>query len=399
MINSFKSGLGRTLGRIFAYILIGFIIYFIASTLKVDAATIDINTYHIEGLNKSGQIVDNAFISNTLTVNSSTQVVGYEWYPMDSNWNYISIEKSQYSIESYFYITYNQNNFMDNALSNHNYLPSSYKMAVGNNLTATCDGTQSLDMYDRVINNNTHIVTLNYRYTCSLLKVTQNFNKFAFNIYFDYFNFNSSQYFKTFVINRQLITDLNGISNDTNVIINNNNQNTQNIITNNNQNTQEIINNNNQNTQEVVSSVEDLNATMTSEDEPSLAFFTTILNMDSFPSVVTDIIVLPLNILRSEINAIGGTCSPWSINTGSLLGNNTWTFPCINISNYFQGYSYQGINLWNLIDYMICFFLGYEIIMLMMSAYNAIMNLDDTFNSLYTPRHAKGGYIPRHAKE
>lgn len=62
-------------------------------------------------------------------------------------------------------------------------------------------------------------------------------------------------------------------------------------------------------------------------------------------SVISDLLTLPIRMFQNIVNAVNGTCSPFSL--GALFGTNL-TLPCINIQNYL------GSALWTAIDVIFC---------------------------------------------
>lgn len=62
-------------------------------------------------------------------------------------------------------------------------------------------------------------------------------------------------------------------------------------------------------------------------------------------SVISDLLLLPVNMFQKILNSINGTCNTFSL--GSLFGTNL-TLPCINIENYI------GSTLWGAIDVIFC---------------------------------------------
>lgn len=62
-------------------------------------------------------------------------------------------------------------------------------------------------------------------------------------------------------------------------------------------------------------------------------------------SVISDLLTLPIRMFQNIVNAVNGTCSPFSL--GALFGTNL-VLPCINIQNYL------GSTLWGAIDVIFC---------------------------------------------
>ena len=171
-------------------------------------------------------------------------------------------------------------------------------------------------------------------------------------------------------------------------IIENNNQNTQNIINNNNQNTQNIINNNNQNFDELMDN-QLPNDTLSSGGGGG-TYFDTIGVGSEAP--ISNIILMPLNLLNAIIDNLDSVCKSYSMPFDFTGGNNTITFSCWTLSDYL------GNDLTNVIDMMICIFMIYEICMLGVHFFESWTSLEDTFDTLYSPKHVEQGYMAKHGK-
>lgn len=148
-------------------------------------------------------------------------------------------------------------------------------------------------------------------------------------------------------------------------------------------NLSDSINNTNQ-------SIDELNDTITDETLPTIDDSTFGDLEISSETAISDLITMPITILRALNNNLGDTCSPYTIPFGLTGGSQTLTFPCIHPEEYL------GSTIWNYIDLFICFFMIYNIAMLIISSFESITSLEDTFNSLYEPRHADTGYKPKH---
>lgn len=68
-------------------------------------------------------------------------------------------------------------------------------------------------------------------------------------------------------------------------------------------------------------------------------------NNQTSNSVISDLLLLPVNMFQKILNSINGTCSTFSL--GALFGTNL-TLPCINIENHI------GSALWGAIDVIFC---------------------------------------------
>lgn len=131
--------------------------------------------------------------------------------------------------------------------------------------------------------------------------------------------------------------------------------------------------------------LDSINSSLTDETPPNID-----LNIGTASDTpISDLLTMPLTILNSLIQNLGGTCSPYTI---PFFYNTTVTFPCIVLEDYL------GTNIVNYIDLFICLYMCYNIGMLAITIFDDITSLNDIFNSLYEPRHAYTGYKPRHAK-
>lgn len=153
--------------------------------------------------------------------------------------------------------------------------------------------------------------------------------------------------------------------------------------------TQNIINNQNQNQQQTNEKLDDLNDTMQDDTAPTNNDFTSQLgNISVAPNTpVSNLVLLPINFLNRLIDLSDNQCV--SYNLGNFYGTDL-TLPCLTLSNYF------GTDLWQTIDYLVCFFMIYNFAMLCIMAWEDFTSLRDDYNSLYQPKHAKGEYQPKH---
>lgn len=101
---------------------------------------------------------------------------------------------------------------------------------------------------------------------------------------------------------------------------------------------------------------------------------------------ISDLILMPFTLLEAYSNGISGTCSQFSL--GSLFGSEL-VMPCVDLE------SLLGSNLWGLIDGLISIFMFYNIAMLVISIFDSVTSLDDTFQLLYTPQHGDMSRVGR----
>lgn len=126
--------------------------------------------------------------------------------------------------------------------------------------------------------------------------------------------------------------------------------------------------------------LDNLNGTLTDSSSPNTESF-----LDDVKNVFNDgpistLILMPFTLLNRYVDGFNGSCS--SISLGNLYGTDL-SLPCIDLENKL------GSTLWNTIDGLVSIFMIYNIGMLFVMVFNDITSLRDTFDSLYTPQHAK----------
>lgn len=90
-------------------------------------------------------------------------------------------------------------------------------------------------------------------------------------------------------------------------------------------------------------------------------------------NVISDLLLLPVNMYQKILNSVNGTCS--SFNIGSLYGT-TLTMPCIQPQNYI------GSSLWGVIDILFCGFFILAIRKKFVDVFNNMTNLKDRGNDI-----------------
>lgn len=156
-----------------------------------------------------------------------------------------------------------------------------------------------------------------------------------------------------------------------------------------NDNTNSIIDNSNKNQQQTNDRLDNINGSLNDDTVPDTnnAFSDIKLNTNS---AISNLVLMPINYLNRILTLSNDTCSTYSIDFGIFNSNYKLNLPCIKLENFFGNY------WWNVIDYFICFFMIYNIIMLAISAFEDITSLRDSYDSLYQPKHADTGYQPKH---
>lgn len=98
--------------------------------------------------------------------------------------------------------------------------------------------------------------------------------------------------------------------------------------------------------EQTTNAVNDMNDTIKDDniDSPNNSISQMEQNLPT-NSVISDLLTLPIRMFQNILNAVNGTCSPFSL--GSLFGTNL-VLPCINIQNYL------GSALWGAIDVIFC---------------------------------------------
>lgn len=110
-------------------------------------------------------------------------------------------------------------------------------------------------------------------------------------------------------------------------------------------------------------------------DGDLIDFFDGIVPSSDTP--ISDLLLLPMNLLDIYATSLGGTCNPVSL--GTLFGTEL-VLPCIDLSDKLG-------SLWSLIDAIISIFMFYNIAMLCISIFDSITSLQSGFDLLYSPQH------------
>lgn len=141
---------------------------------------------------------------------------------------------------------------------------------------------------------------------------------------------------------------------------------------------------------ESTDAINNLNDTMKDESVP-------IIDVDfdvASDTPISDLLLMPLNLLDKIQVSLDYTCQPYILPFDFFGGNNTLNLPCIDLEDYL------GSGVYNTLDYILSFFIAYEIGLMCVSIYNSITSLDDGFNALYEPKHGApdgaSSYVGRH---
>lgn len=114
------------------------------------------------------------------------------------------------------------------------------------------------------------------------------------------------------------------------------------------------------------------------------------INKDS-SGPISGLITMPITLLNKFLNGFNGQCQSYSL--PPLLGT-AITFPCLNLE------SILGSDIWSKIDGLMCIFMIYQIAMMIISWFEKVTSLQDTFAPQYVPSHsaASEDYIPKHVE-
>lgn len=114
------------------------------------------------------------------------------------------------------------------------------------------------------------------------------------------------------------------------------------------------------------------------------------INKDS-SGPISGLITMPITLLNKFLNGFNGQCQSYSL--PPLLGT-AITFPCLNLE------SILGSDIWSKIDGLMCIFIIYQIAMMVISWFEKVTSLQDTFAPQYVPSHsaASEDYIPKHVE-
>lgn len=120
-----------------------------------------------------------------------------------------------------------------------------------------------------------------------------------------------------------------------------------------------------------------INGTMKDETQPDID-----LDLDlNSNSPVSDLLTMPLTILNKVFDITDDTCVPYELPFDFSGGNNTITFPCIDLEDYL------GHDVYTILDTILCFYMCYQIGLMCVSIYEGITSLRDGFYGLYEPKH------------
>lgn len=141
------------------------------------------------------------------------------------------------------------------------------------------------------------------------------------------------------------------------------------IIQNNFNNTNDIINNVNDSIKDTNNNIKDINDSITDSSTDNSKVSNTISGVNiGNQGLITQLILMPVNLFTNILNSINGTC--YEFNLGNLFGTDL-KLPCINIE------SYVGSNLWNVIDILFSGFAIFAISKKIKQVFEQFTNLRD----------------------
>lgn len=152
-------------------------------------------------------------------------------------------------------------------------------------------------------------------------------------------------------------------------------------------NNQQITNDKLDDTNEKLDSIGDTLASDSVPDDSDISS-----QFDSFDVIsngpISSLMQIPLRVLNAIYNSVGSqTCRTYTLGT---LYNTELTIPCINLEDYL------GSDLFTIIDYIISVIILYNLFLLVIHFFESITSFRDFFDSLYVPKHADTGYVPKH---
>lgn len=395
MIKQFFYSTSRTLGRIFAYVLLGFIIYFILSCVKVKAdtnytASVDIN-FNTSSTNLNQILWNDPNHTSKIFANQGRGDLNFLLYISSGAVNNLPIVQNINARTDSGYSSCHIESFAENTLVS----------SSANLYSVNCDlimGTNGL--YSLSINLSTQGITTP-TYSLSVYRLTFSNNEEAqYSAYNKYLYDYMTQYLYPILSDMDTDTDYNRqqlswiYSYLQNYIYNTMEEQKDAI-----EDTTTAINNSSQQTTTAIEgttqAVNDLTDAVNDDSPADATIIQNISSLMPSDTPITNLILMPVNVLRATYNGLSGTCQPWTINSGRLLGNHDITFPCINLARRLGRDigTIGGYSVWELIDFMVCIYLIYQMAMLIINAYTKITSLDDPWEELYVPQH--GGFETR----
>ena len=359
-----------SIGKIIAYFIIGFLIFFIfgklsnAQSLTWTRPRTILLTNSPTNDNYVTQCVDSIYCGNLSSNNTYSKYTSFNYRinqnNQDTSIGFLPKANYQLSLSGTIRTT--------TKISSKSITSSNFAILVfysNSYHLATCDGTSKVTSSNYSDNSN----RISFTYECSDLLNNRD------DINFVGVRFNTSSYITYSIVSSNLslldLTDPN-----------------KSIIDNQNQNAQDIINNQNQNQEQTNDRLDDINNTLI-DDNVNSSNFNFNYNFDDSP--ISSLITMPIKFIQLFNNY--GSCS--SISVPSFFGNfdntgNSYNIPCYQVTNVFPD------NLANLIDIIFVVFSTIGLSELFIYVFNQFKNLNDLYDEYYTPKHTSSGYKPRH---
>lgn len=417
-VNTFFSSVFRVLGRFLAYAIVGFVFYLLAGYLGL--LNVQARTLSFVGANNAG--VTNDIYENDQILNLNghwdygTNIfknndplwynTGLYFYNGNLNGDILQVNADFYfgvvvHYPSDSYLSYNYSDYT--STSKNPFKPENLRCGIAENYADGYDGTHMPEVTNWFFeveegSDNTGGINKHYRYHLKF-NYKQNLSspKYgASNIscWFNLPNVNTyqGQFFGT---SSKLNSNVGFLAKTNYLLVSvNSDPNTGLLIDMVDQNNT-IINQNQQiidKQQQVIDINKDINDTLKNEDISDIDFSLSGIE-DVSDTPISDMILLPINLLNKINNSTSSSCTSWVMPFDFTGGNNVLELPCIKLEKYL------GSDLVGIIDDLICIFMTFAIIMSFVSFFNDITGLRDTYDSMYQPKHAYTGYKPKHGKE
>lgn len=373
--------IARVFGRVIAYIIIGTIIYFIVGA-KVNAAFVTLGGDNIVSIRNSSGTILSSNTSNTYpnqatltaTLNNSKTNTKFRIELPNLTWATANFD----FIVNYTIIVRNDSTSVVNlALTQ-----TKYYWEGGVEITSGCSTTFSRSdsaMSDYIDQSYFYVTT-----SCYGISPPSNKNNIYIETPLTSISSGGSYAFRGISLtNAQRDARANSETNNNQEVINSINNQTTTIINNNNANTQNITNAQN----ETTNAINNMTDSITDTSEPTnYDFFNNIGLSNDTP--ISNMLLFPITLLNAINTSTSASCSPVSL--GSLFGTEL-ILPCINLEQRF------GSSLWSSIDTITSIIIIYNLVMMVVAAFEDMTSLNDSYTSL-TARHSAENveYQPRH---
>ena len=366
---------------IIIYFIIGILVVFVIGVSKVNAQSFTNGTINI--FNSYGVVNGTSCSEFPCYVdNSSNSNFGFQFILNNNTWASASFN---YVIQYKVYYVYTKGMVVNLNLNDIAYywVNGSSSTAIGSGCSTS--GTQSVKEHSSTSYRKTYTLTT----ICSFISPPSNQTAFEIDVPVANVQYELSQWRwgvrrGEFVGADRTSKATNSIT-DSDRIIAQSDLNTQRIINSFNagqQQTQESIDANTDAVNENTEKVEDINDSLNDESNADIGNIQ-VQTIDDTP--ISDLLLLPINLANIVINADSGSCVDYTI--GKLF-NHTLKFKCIDFENLL------GSNIYHTIDIFMAFFVIYEVAKMIITAFNDVTSLRDSFDDLYTPAHE--GYATKH---